>query len=81
MSESMAGWADWLCWQASPDCPWPMTRDSMAASYRRVLVVPGALGIEGVDWRRVNEAIIARWSLAGLKFIKKRAWALKEMPA
>lgn len=73
-SERMTGWADWLGRLASPDCPWPTTRDSMAACYRRVLVVPGAL--ENVDWRRVNEAIIVRWSLAGLKYVKTRAWAV-----
>jgi hypothetical protein len=27
-----------------------------------------------VNWERINEAIIARWSLSGLKWIKERAW-------
>lgn len=28
-----------------------------------------------VDWVIVNEAIIERWSLSGLKWIKELAWA------
>lgn len=27
-----------------------------------------------VDWTRVNQAIIQRWSVAGLKNIKRLAW-------
>lgn len=27
------------------------------------------------DWKRVNEAIIARWSVSGLTWIKKQAWS------
>lgn len=27
-----------------------------------------------IDWRRVNEAIIARWSSSALVWIKRRAW-------
>lgn len=29
------------------------------------------------DWKRVNEAIVARWSKAGLERIKKLAWSGK----
>ena len=29
------------------------------------------------DWELVNEAIIKRWSVAGLKRIKDMAWKLK----
>lgn len=29
------------------------------------------------DWRRVNEAIIKRWSFAGLNRIKNMAWSGK----
>jgi hypothetical protein len=28
-----------------------------------------------VDWKKVNEAIIARWSLSALEWIKERAWS------
>lgn len=27
-----------------------------------------------VDWPKVNRAIIARWSMSALKWIKERAW-------
>ena len=29
------------------------------------------------DWKLVNEAIIMRWSLSGLKRIKDMAWKIK----
>lgn len=29
------------------------------------------------DWPAVNKAIIARWSVSGLKWIKERAWSGK----
>ncbi len=29
---------------------------------------------ESVEWRFVNEAILERWSMAGLRWIKERAW-------
>lgn len=31
-----------------------------------------------VDWKRVNQAIMARWSQSGLERIKARAWKLAE---
>lgn len=31
-----------------------------------------------IEWPEVNKAIIGRWSLAALKAIKKRAWAVVE---
>jgi len=31
-----------------------------------------------VDWRVVNEAIIARWSVSGLQRIKTMAWKLHD---
>ena len=33
------------------------------------------------DWSKVNHAIIERWSVAGLTYIKKRAWKLAEKRA
>ena len=29
-----------------------------------------------IDWRKVNEAIIARWSRSALEWIKKEAWKI-----
>ena len=43
-----------------------------------------ALGLRSswpTDWKRVNEAIIKRWSLSGLKRIKQMAWSGKCFPA
>jgi hypothetical protein len=31
---------------------------------------------ERPDWPKINGAIIERWSMAGLKWIKNRAWKL-----
>ena len=31
-----------------------------------------------MDWERVNVAIMARWSLNALRWIKERAWAYAE---
>ena len=48
------------------------TRNTVAKTY--------ALAIRGevpVDWRRVNVAIIARWSPYALEWIKSRAWSGK----
>ena len=48
-------------------------RDSIAATYSLALQ-----SSEPTDWAKVNQAIIARWSMAGLEYIKNRAWKLKE---
>lgn len=46
-----------------------MTRADVVLTYRLAL---GSSQL--IDWRKVNEAIIARWSVSGLTWIKKRAW-------
>jgi hypothetical protein len=30
-----------------------------------------------IDWRKVNEAIVARWSFSALNWIKEQAWSGK----
>lgn len=43
-----------------------------------------ALGLRSswpTDWKRVNQAIIKRWSVSGLNRIKKLAWSGKCFPA
>jgi hypothetical protein len=30
-----------------------------------------------IDWKKVNEAIIERWSMSALTFIKEQAWSGK----
>jgi len=31
-----------------------------------------------IDWQKVNDAIINRWSLSGLERVKKMAWEMLE---
>lgn len=33
--------------------------------------------VNKVNWRKVNEAIVARWSLSSLNWIKQQAWSGK----
>ena len=33
--------------------------------------------VNKINWGRVNKAIIERWSLSGLKWIKEKAWSGK----
>ena len=47
-----------------------MTRRDVALTYG--LAIRGSQ--DRVDWRKVNEAIVGRWSLSGLQQIKDFAW-------
>ncbi len=49
---------------------------SIARTYRMALETTQA-GLDVVNWKTVNTAIIARWSLAGLERIKILAWSGK----
>lgn len=51
-----------------------VTRDDVALTYAFGLRDERGL----VDWKKVNRAIIARWSISALQYIKQRAWARKE---
>ncbi len=51
------------------------TRDDVAALY--------ALGlrrsvIEESNWAKINQAIIDRWSMSALRYVKEKAWKLVE---
>ena len=46
-----------------------MTRDSVATTYAF-----GLRSSEEIDWARVNGAIVERWSVSALDYIKGRAW-------
>ena len=48
------------------------TRDDAATVY--ALAIVGRLPFRG--WKPVNEAIIEKWSVSGLRYIKERAWKL-----
>jgi hypothetical protein len=59
------GWDEWLTLFAN--------RNEVADEYARML------RLHGVEWggyRFVNEAILRRWSPAGLRYIKERAWKI-----
>lgn len=46
-----------------------MRRRDVALTYRLAL-----RNADRVDWRKVNEAIISRWSVSALAWIKEFAW-------
>ena len=53
-----------------------ITRDSLAITYAF-----GLRGDESIDWEKVNHAIIERWSLSALEYIKRKAWNMLEVKA
>lgn len=53
------------------------TQKDVALTYAMALK-SAAEGADAPDWRTINEAILARWSMSGLERIKKRAWDILE---
>ena len=51
-------------------------RNNIALTYRFAMEADKE-GREKINWGKVNKAIIKRWSLSGLKYIKERAWSDK----
>lgn len=51
-----------------------LNRRQIAQTYRLALQSSES---ETMDWGKVNRAIIERWSVAGLAWIKKQAWSGK----
>ena len=49
-----------------------LTRDDVAATCALALNTPVS-----IDWKRVNLAIIDRWSISALRYIKDKAWRLR----
>lgn len=49
-------------------------RADVAMTYAMSLCSSEARG--GIDWAKVNAAIVARWSPAALTWIKERAWKI-----
>ncbi len=50
--------------------------------YRRDIAKTYALAMKSsecglIDWAKVNRAIIGRWSVSGLEYIKQQAWSGK----
>lgn len=56
---------------ASKEC----NRDLMAEFYADCLRAAGEHGVDSIDWKAVNTAILARWP-KGLKYIKEKAWKM-----
>lgn len=48
-----------------------MKRSDVAATYRLAMQSSES---KSLDWSKVNKAIIERWSMAGLLWIKQQAW-------
>ena len=66
ITQGEQSWDDWMRLFAN--------RNEVAEVYADALRYEG-LGSEW--WRGFNEAIVRRWSLYGLKYIKARAWKIK----
>jgi len=49
-------------------------RNEVAEEYARALRIHGLSG--SYDYGPFNQAILRRWSMAGLKYIKERAWKI-----
>lgn len=52
-------------------------RDEVADAYATALRLHGP---DWQHWREWNEAILRRWSMAGLRYIKTKAWNLASGP-
>jgi len=50
-----------------------VSRDSIAITYACCMD-----STENSDFAKINRAIVKRWSLSALAYIKKEAWELKE---
>jgi hypothetical protein len=55
-----------------------MTRDDVALTYAFALRQCGPWSSDEVDFAKVNHAILDRWSMSALKYIKTKAWRLVE---
>ena len=53
-----------------------LTRDDVALTYAFAIRQQA-----GMDWPVVNRAVVERWSLSALRYIKERAWKLATSPA
>jgi hypothetical protein len=49
-----------------------MTRNDVAATY-----VLAMRSTKEVDWPKINQQIIDRWSMSALHYIKERAWRIR----
>ena len=49
-----------------------MKRNDVAATYALAITT-----MDEVDWPAVNQAILERWSMNALVYIKEKAWRLR----
>lgn len=56
------------------ECGIPQIKRKDIALTYRLAMESESEGREKIDWLKVNTAIINRWSKAGLKYIKEKAW-------
>lgn len=54
-----------------------VTQKSVALTYALALRAEAIGGVKA-DWKRINRAILDRWSVAGLDRVKTRAWKIVE---
>lgn len=54
------------------------TRNSIASLYREAIIFGGN---NAVDWARVNQAILGRYTVSGLNYIKYLAWGVRRAAA
>lgn len=47
-------------------------RKDIAQTYRLAME-----SSEKINWKEINKAIIKRWSISGLKWIKEQAWSVE----
>lgn len=50
-----------------------LKRNDVAELYGMLLRTPD----QGIDWAKINKAIMERWSFNALKYIKEKAWSGK----
>lgn len=50
-----------------------ITRDSLSLTYA-MSICSDEQKNKAIDWKRVNDAIIHRWSMSALTYIKVKAW-------
>jgi hypothetical protein len=55
-----------------------LTRDDVAMTYAFCIRQSGPWGNDEIDYAVINEAIMERWSLSALKYIKEKAWRIAE---
>jgi hypothetical protein len=52
------------------------TRKQVAQTY--ALAIKSQEAKDGlIDWKKINQAIIDRWSVAALRWIKEQAWSVR----